>query len=299
MATLNAAMKKQISKQGFETFASGFAMGSILSIPGGVKDFLSVGYNKYYKHRGDYDQYIQDREAEVADIKDALNTMHKNGQYFFDPRLNNYTTQMLVGKVADQPEGHTTKESKDASFAGFFSAVQTAIRTGTFDTFLKNFEGYKQATPEEIEDAWRLEPGQGQKALLDIDTAINNAKVIAQNYDYTRKKLKAVVNPNDFAENTPEREVANIYNEGYLQGINNLVYMNAAFTNNAERLNKMYSKLASLPTLQGSRFSDIAVLTEPERLKKEIAMLRTEVKLGAQALTPEAKEQYTKQKDLL
>ena len=147
-----------------------------------------------------------------------------------------------MSKVADQPEGHTTKESKDASFAGFFSAVQTAVRTGTFDTFLKNFEGYKQATPEEIEDAWRLEPGQGQKALLDIDTAINNAKVIAQNYDYTRKKLKAVVNPNDFAENTPEREVANIYNEGYLQGINNLVYMNAAFTNNAERLNKMYKE---------------------------------------------------------
>jgi hypothetical protein len=299
MATLNAAMKKQISAQGLETFASGFAMGSILSIPGGVKDFLSVGYNKYYKHRADYDQYIIDREAEITEIKDALNTMHKNGKYFFDPRLNNYTTQMLVGKVADQPEGQSTKESKDVSFAGFYSAVQTALRTGTFDTFLKNFEEYKQATPEEIEDAWRLEPGQGQKALLDIDNAITNAKVIAQNYDYTRKKLKAVVNPNDFAENTPERELANIYNEAYLQGVNSLVFMNAAFTNNAERLSKMYSKLASLPTIQSSRFSDISILTEPERLKKEIAMLRTEVKLGEQALTPEAKEQYTKQKDLL
>jgi hypothetical protein len=299
MATLNAAMAKQISKQGLETFASGFAMGSILSIPGGVKDFLSVGYNKYYKHRANYDQYIQEREAEVTEIKDALNTMHKNGQYFFDPRLNNYTTQMLVGKVADQPEGQSTKESKDASFAGFYSAVHTALRTGTFDTFLNNFEGYKQASPQEIEEAWRLEPGQGEKALLDIDKAINNAKVIAQNYDYTKKKLKAVVNPNDFAENTPERELANVYNEAYLQGVNSLVFMNAAFTNNAERLNSMYGKLGALPTIQGSRFSDIAVLTEPERLKKEIAMLRTEVKLGEQALTPEAKEQYAKQKDLL
>ena len=299
MATLNAAMAKQVSKQGLETFASGFAMGSILSIPGGVKDFLSVGYNKYYKHRADYDQYILDREAEVTEIKEALNTMHKNGQYFFDPRLNNYTTQMLVGKVADQPEGQSTKESKDASFAGFYSAVQTALRTGTFDTFLNNFEGYKQASPQEIEEAWRLEPGQGEKALLDIDKAINNAKVIAQNYDYTKKKLNAVVNPNDFAENTPERELANVYNEAYLQGVNSLVFMNAAFTNNAERLNSMYGKLGALPTIQGSRFSDIAVLTEPERLKKEIAMLRTEVKLGEQALTPEAKEQHAKQKNLL
>lgn len=299
IATLNAAMKKQISAQGLETFASGFAMGSILSIPGGVKDFLSVGYNKYYKYRSNYDQYIKERNAEAQDLVDALNTMHKNGQYFFDPRMNNYTTQMLVGKVADQPEGQTTKESKDASFAGFFSAVQTALNTGTFDIFLKNFEGYKQATPEEIEEAWRLEPGQGEKALLDIDKAVNNAKVMAQNYEYVKKKLKPLVNPNDFAENTPERELANIYNSAYRQGINNLLFMNAAFTNNAERLNSMYAKLTAIPTLQGSRFADVSALTEPERLKKEIAMLRTEVELGKQAATPEAKEQYLKQKDLL
>ena len=299
IATLNAAMKKQISAQGLETFASGFAMGSILGIPGGVKDFLSVGYNKYYKHRNDYDTYIKERNAEAENLKDALNTMHKNGKYFFDPRMNNYTTQMLVGKVADQPEGQSTKESKDASFAGFFSAVQTALNTGTFDTFLKNFEGYKQATPEEIEDAWRLEPGQGEKALMDIDKAVNNAKVIAQNYDYVKKRLKPLVNPNDFAENTPERELANIHNDAYRQSLNSVIFMNAAFTNNAERLNSMYGKLAAIPTLQGSRFADISALTEPDRLKKEIAMLRTEVKLGEQALTPEAKEQYFKQKDLL
>ena len=299
MATLNAAMKKQVSAQGLETFASGFAMGSILGIPGGVKEFLSVGYNKYYKHRSNYDQYIKERDAEASELKDALNTMHKNGKYFFDPRMNNYTTQMLVGKVADQPEGQSTKESKDASFAGFFSAVQTALNTGTFDTFIKNFEGYKQATPEEIEDAWRLEPGQGEKALMDIDKAVNNAKVIAQNYDYVKKRLKPLVNPNDFAENTPERELANIHNDAYRQSLNSVIFMNAAFTNNAERLNSMYGKLAAIPTLQGSRFADISALTEPDRLKKEIAMLRTEVKLGEQALTPEAKEQYFKQKDLL
>ena len=299
MATLNAAMKKQISKQGLETFASGFAMGSILSIPGGVKDFLSVGYNKYYKHRGNYDQYIEDREAEIEPIVNALNTMHKNGQHFFDPRLNNYTNQMLVGKVADDTEDVTTKELKDHSFAGFFSAVHTSIRSGTFDMFIKNFQGYKEATPEELEDAWRLEPGEGQKALLNIDKAVASAKVIAKRYQYGKDKMKAVLDPNDFAENTPEREQAEIYNEAYLTGLHNLTFMGAAFDNNAERLDAMYAKLSSLKTIQNSRFADIAVLTEPDRLDKEIKMLRTEVKLGEKALTPEAREQYTKQKELL
>jgi hypothetical protein len=299
MATLNAAMKKQISAQGLETFASGFAMGSILSIPGGVKDFLSVGYNKYFKNRANYDEYIKGRTEAATGIADALNDMHKNGRHFFDPRLNNYTTQMLVAKVADNPEGNSTKELRDASFAGFFSSVHTSLRSGTFDMFLKNFEGYKQATPEELEQAWRLEPGQGSKALLNIDTAITSAKKTAERYDYAKKKFTHVVNPNDFAENTPERQQAEIYNQAYLEAIHNLTFMGAAFDNNAERLNSMYSKLSSIPTLQNSRFSDIAILSEPERLNKEIQMLRTEVKLGEQAITPEAKTLYKQQKQLL
>jgi hypothetical protein len=299
MATLNGAMKKQISAQGLETFASGFAMGSILGIPGGVKDFMSVGYNKYFKHRNNYDEYIQKRQDEVDTIVDALNTMDKGAKNFFDPRLTNYTTQMLAGKVADDPEGATTKEAKDTSFAAFQSAVRTSLRTGTFDMFLKNYEGYKQATPEELEQAWRLQPGQGQKALLNIDKSIANAKTIAARWQYTKNKFPHVVNPANFKDDTPEKEMAEVYNEAYLAGIDNLVFMGSAFDNNAERLDQMYSKLSSIPVIQNSRFSEIATITDPARLTKEIAMLRTEIELSKNAATPEAKEQYEKQKDLL
>ncbi|MCX6195526.1 MAG: hypothetical protein NTY55_02585 [Flavobacteriia bacterium] len=299
MATLNAAMKKQISAQGLETFASGFAMGSILGIPGGVKDFMSVGYNKYFKHRNNYDEYIEKRQGEVDKIVDALNTMDKGAKNFFDPRLTNYTTQMLAGKVADDPEGTTTKEAKDTSFAAFQSAVRTSLRTGTFDMFLKNYEGYKQATPEELEQAWRLEPGQGQKALLNIDKSIASAKVMGARWQEVKNKMKHVVNPANFKDNTPEKEMAEVYNEAYLTGLDNLVFMGSAFDNNAERLNQMYGKLSSIPVIQNSRFSEIATITDPARLTKEISMLRTDIELSKNATTPEAKEQHEKQKDLL
>jgi hypothetical protein len=299
MATLNAAMKKQISAQGAETFASGFAMGTILGIPGGVKNFLSVGYNKYFKYRNNYDQYIGERQAEVDKIVGALNTMDKGARHFFDPRLSNYSTQMLAGKVADDPENVSTKEARDTSFAAFQSAVRTSLRTGTFDTFIKNYEGYKQATPEELEEAWRLEPGEGQKALMNIDKAVANAKSMAAKWQYVKNKMKYAVNPQNYAENTPEREIAEIYNEAYLTGLDNLVFMGAAFDNNSDRLDSMYSKLSSLPTIQNSRFSEFSSITDPARLQKEIAMLRTEVQMGKDATTPEGKEQYEKQKVLL
>lgn len=299
MATLGSALKKQISAQGAETFASGFAMGTILGIPGGVKEYLSVGYNKYFKNRANYDQYVAEREGEAQSIVDALNTMDKNAKNFFDPRLNNYVNQMLVGKVADDPENVSTKEAKDASFAGFKSAVRTALRTGTFDMFIDNFQGYKQASPEDIEAAWNLEPGQGTKALEYIDSATKTAKDIAARWQFSKNKFKEVINPNQFAEDTPERQMADIYNEAYLTGLDNLVFMGSAFDSNSERLSKMYSKLSSLSVIQNSRFSNFANIVEPEKLQKEIAMLRTEVELGKSATTPEGKEQYKKQKDLL
>ena len=165
--------------------------------------------------------------------------------------------------------------------------------------FIKNFEGYKQATPEELEDAWRLDPGQGSKALLNIDKSIASAKVMAERWQYAKNKMKPVVNPANFPDNTPEKEMAEIYNEAYLTGLDNLVFMGGAYDNNAERLGKIYNKLASIPTIQNSRFSDIAAITDPARLSKEIAMLRTEVSLTKDATTPEAKEQHTKSKDLL
>ena len=299
MATLNAAMKKQISSQGLETFASGFAMGSILGIPGGVKDFMSVGYNKYFKHRNNYDEYIGERQAEVDKIVDSLNTMDKGARHFFDPRLNNYSTQMLMGKVADEPEGVSTKEAKDTSFAAFQSAVRTSLRSGTFDMFIDNYSGYKQATPQELEEAWRLEPGQGEKALLNIDKGIATAKTMAARWQYAKNKYKHLVNPANFQDNTPEKEMAEVYNEAYLTGLDNLVFMGSAFDNNSERLGKMYSTLSSIPVIQNSRFSEIATITDPARLTKEIAMLRTDIALSKDATTPEAKEQYEKQKDLL
>ena len=299
MATLGSALKKQISAQGAETFASGFAMGTILGIPGGVKEYLSVGYNKYFKNRANYDQYVAEREGEAQSIVDALNTMDKNAKHFFDPRLNNYVNQMLVGKVADDPDNVSPKEAKDASFAGFKSAVRTALRTGTFDMFIDNFQGYKQASPEDIEAAWSLEPGQGTKALEYIDSATKTAKDIASRWQFSKNKFKEVVNPNQFAEGTPERQMADIYNEAYLTGLDNLVFMGSAFDNNSERLSGMYTKLSSLSAIQNSRFSNFANIVEPEKLQKEIAMLRTDVELGKNATTPEAKEQYQKQKDLL
>ena len=110
---LGEAIGKQWSAQGLETFLSGFLMGTILQAPGFVKKYATVGYNDYLKKDASYKTYLDQREEMADDVVNNLNTMYKNGQYFFDPRINNYVTQSLVAKEIADPGDLTTKEIKD------------------------------------------------------------------------------------------------------------------------------------------------------------------------------------------
>jgi hypothetical protein len=299
MGVMWDATKKQMSAQGAEVFASGFAMGSILSIPGTVKKYMSVGYNKYYKHKDNYEEYVANKEKEATEIVNALNLMTKEGKHLFDPRLNNYVTQMLVGKVVDDPENTTTKEIKDSEFTAFTSAVMTSLRTGTFDMFLDNYSSYKEATPEEIEQAWNLERGQGQKALEGIDQAVKNARTISNRYQEARKRMNKMADLTKFKEGTVEYKKAELYNEAYFAGLQNLVFLQSSFDDNLNRLGKLYQRLGSITSIQDSRFSDFAGLTEPGRLNNTIAMLKTEVESAEQLSDPIGTEQAKQKRELL
>tara|TARA_R110000868_G_scaffold215402_2_gene465491 strand:- start:6884 stop:14275 length:7392 start_codon:yes stop_codon:yes gene_type:complete len=284
MGLLGHATKNQFSAQGFNTFASGLLMGTVLQGPGKLKSFLSMGYNRYYKNRANWDEYIKEREGAADELLAALNTMHSNGNFFFDPRINNYSTQVLVGKMVDEPDTLTKKEAKDAEFTAFTSAVITSLRTNTFSMFLDNFKGYTEASPKDLEDAWNLEPGQGQKALENITQAITSAKRMEGRYREVKSKMKYMANLDEFKEGTPEYTKAKIYNDAYGAALSNLVFLEAAFDKNMERSNKLFQRLSSISSIRNNEFGDAAILTDTERLSREIAMRTTELKTLKQSL---------------
>lgn len=289
LGAIGAGIKDQLSAQGAEVFASGFLMGSLISGPvNAIQKYGSVGYNKYFKHKDNYQDYINNKQAQGQQIVEALNTMHQNGKYFFDPKLNNYSDQMLVAKVVDNPDDKTTAEIKDAGHQAFATSVLTALQTGTFDTFLKNFADYKSATPEELEEAWSLEPGQGEKALQKLDKAINNAKVIAKRYKFAEDKFgKYRLNPAQYKEGTIERQRAEFYNKAIGIGINNLTFMQSSFDDTLKRSEKLYSGLADISSITGNAFADVAVLTDPLRLNNQIQMLSSQITSAEESNDPQ------------
>ena len=296
---LGDAIGKQWSSQGLETFLSGFLMGTILQAPGKIKSYATIGYNDYFKKDASYQKYITGREKLADDVVTELNTMYKSGQFFLDPRINNYANQALVANVIDNPDEHTTKEIRDAEFTAFQSAVISSLQTGTFDMFLKHYEGYKQASPEDIEQAWSLAPGQGVIALERFDKSLENAKEISKRWVSAKEKMKFEANLDDYEKDSEEYRIAQVYNKAYSQSLFNYVFLRNSFDDNLSRIDKIYSELGQLTSIQNSNFSNFVNLTDSGRLTQEIEMLKTEVEnLESFGSTP-ALEEASKKRELI
>ena len=293
------AISKQWSAQGLETFLSGMLMGSILQAPGVMKKYATIGYNDYFKKDPSYKQYIEGREELADTVVNELNTMYKNGQFFFDPRINNYANQALVANVVDNPDEHTTKEIRDAEFTAFQSAVLSSLQNGTFDMFLKHYQQYKQASPEDIEQAWNLAPGQGQKALERFDKSLENAEKIRDRWTEAKDKMKFMANLDDYEKDSEEYRIAEIYNKAYNQSLYNYIFLHNSYDDNVKRLKSIYGDLSSLSALKNSNFADFVGFTDPNRLTKEIEMLKTEVENLQDFGSAEAYEEATRKRKLI
>ena len=296
---LGDAIGKQIGAQGLETFLSGFLMGTVLQAPGVMKKYATVGYNDYFKKDANYKSYLDGREELADTVVEQLNTINKNAKYFFDPKVNNYANIALLNKVIDNSDEHTTKEIRDAEFATFNSAVLSTLQNGTFNMFLKHYEGYKQASPTDLEEAWGLAPGQGVKALERFDKSLENAKKISNRWDIAKDKMKFMANLDDYEKDTEQYKMAEVYNIAYNQALTNYVFLHESFDNNVEREQTLYDQLASLSVIKESPFADFTGLTDPNRLQREIEMMKTEVENLESFGTGESLDLATRKRELL
>jgi hypothetical protein len=294
------AIKKQFSAQGAETFLSGFLMGSILQAPSKMKSYMTMGYNDYFKKDAQHKTYMEEREAAANEVVDHMNTMWENSHYLFDPRMTNYATQALLYDTVGNPEENTTKEIHDTKFTAFQTAVISSLQRGTFDMFIKHYENYKQATPQDIEEAWHLKPGQGAKALENFGESLETAKKIAYRWGQAKENLsKYQADLNNYEKDSYQYKMAEIYNQAFSQSLFNYVFLQGAFDDTSARVSKLYSKLAQLPTIKNSNFADFAGFTDPNRLQREIEMMKTDIETLEQSGVPMVAEDLERKRKLL
>lgn len=272
------AIKKQFSAQGFETFASGFVMGSLSKSLDYAHKYLSIGFNKMVTNKTVQDEYIKDRTKVATELVDELNETYKDPAKFFESKLFNYGTQAGLARAHDD-EDITTKEDVDIKDAALKSSLITMFETGTSKYFLDQLKSYKGLNPEEIEDAMKLEKGEGEKALQRIDGIINKFKSIKSSYEYAKNKMGSPINPNNFAKDTDEHKRATIYKKAWDAAKFNMVFLSEAFKTNLDRNNKLNGNLTKIAEFKKLEGNDIQPLLDIERLDDEIKMLTEEITL--------------------
>lgn len=306
MSTLWSAMGHQVNAQGFETFASGFLMGGFLRpFNGMIPRYLAQGYQKYWKQRGvneagvsNYQVYKEKQKEEGQKLVDTLNEMKASGVDFLNGRAVNYGAQSIIAKR--QHEGEMNKrEVIDSAHLSFVSNAVTAIQSGTYDAWLENFKTFKNLTPEQIEEVWDLQKGEGQKALDAMNDGIKRAEQLKKAHEYAKNNIaNKKINLMNLKKGTDEYEKAVLYNKAIDVSLFSYVYHTSKFQDNLERVNKLYTKMSNFPALKKLTAATAQDITDPNKLRRSLSMLKTEIDAIDEKVSPEAKEEKERKNEI-
>jgi hypothetical protein len=285
MAGLKHALGKQWSSQGLETFASGFLMGFGNTIVESVGTNMLKG-GKYLKDGKAYTDYLNQRHAGGQELADIVNE-GLNPTKFFGSREFDHGNQALLMKDIESTDT-STKEKQDTKSTSFISSVLTALNTGTFDMYIDNLQSMKNMTEVEIEDTFKLQAGEGKKALERIDKIIDRSKTIQNKFDYHQTKYQVGINPNDYKEGTIEREQADLLIEAHNKAKFNAIFLDASYEDNLKRINGMGQTFLDFAKYAKSdaniMMSDLSAIYDRDGLKTEIKLLEAQV-ASAQGIT--------------
>jgi hypothetical protein len=304
LGVIGSAMRKQMSGQGFETFASGFVMGSlhtgIDTAFTGISKKASAGYNKHY-NKDKYTEYqadLAETKQRAQDVVDELNTLYKDPTEFFNSKYFNYGTQSRVARIHDDEEADT-KQVKDAKDAAFISSIYSMLETGTTKYFVDNFKNLQQQSPTEIEQSLKLKPGEGEKALQKMSDAVEKVKRMEKTHKFWTEKMKSPVNLGQYKKDTPQYEMAAIFQKAWQRGQFNAIFMDESFKENLSRINKINNSLGELSGSQVININDIQLITDPERFITEIDLLTEEIDVLKTLTDPKSKKQIAEKNNKL
>ena len=306
MSSLWSAAGHQANAQGFETFASGFLMGGFLRpFNGMVPRYLAQGYQKYWKQRGvneegvsNYQVYKTKQAEEGQKLVDTLNKMRANGVDFLNGRAINYGAQSIIAKR--QQSGELNKrEVIDSAHLSFVSDAISSIQAGTYDAWLDNFKTFKNLTPEQIEEVWELEKGEGQKALNAMDEGIKRAEQLKKAHEYAKNNIaRKKINLQDLKKGSDEYEKAMLNNKALDAGLFSYVFYTSKFQDNLERVNKLYTKMSNFPALKKLTAATAQDLTDPNKLRRSLSMLKTEIDAMDEKVSPAVKEEKERKNEI-
>jgi hypothetical protein len=286
---------KQFTETGFETFASGFAMGTLATPLNFTFEQLAIGYNKMYKPEV-YEEFKKQKLKATKQMGDILNGI--DIQEFLNSKTFNYATQDNVAQVKKKG---SVKEATDATLEGLISQVSDSLESGTLDLFKEKLKHLTELTPEEFEDAIPNVPkGEGSKYQSKIPDTLKNIDKIQQRNEYYNKRFPNPIDPNNLPDkNTPEYNDAVLTYNGWNEALKNAVFFNEAFEDTMNRKASIMQKYLSQAPLKNMSQRDSEVIFDYSKLRNEQGLLKNEISSLEGLTDPESQKQLAFKKKKL
>ena len=259
--------------KGFETFASGFAMGALAGPLNAAVPFLSSNWNRMY----DKEAYTKWKNAQTnvaTDLVKKLNDMDMGA--FISENNQNLGKQDTLSQVRNRA---SKKEGLDAENEIFVGQVRHLKQTGTFEIFKEKLESFKELSDVEFADAVNIDIEQVPKYRSRIDNSVERLDKIQTLYDRVERKNP---NPINYSELNPEdanfEEKLILYN-AWEQTNENMVFFNEVYDDALKRRSQIETKYNSNPKYKNIDNKEKNLLFRPEDMSSEIDMLTKELEV--------------------
>ena len=244
------AQQNPFTAQGFETFASGFVMGTMAGPLNSAVPFLSRTYNRMFNK----EEYTRWKEAQTTVAQNLVNELNNTNLQTF---LSNHTQNLGVQeRVAATKQRGTKKEALDAETEAYISQVGLLKRTGTFGIFSEKLKDLHNLTDDEFAEAVGVEKDQVDKYRARVDSSVQRLNKIKDLYERVERKNPNPINISEVKEDDPEYQEKVILYHAWETANRNIVFFNGTYDNILERraeITKKYNNNKKLKSISNRK----------------------------------------------
>lgn len=293
---LDAEGKKQFSGQGLETFASGFAMGTLAGPVNKALPFIQTQIGKY-RNKAQYDA-AKKKLAEYNDkMADQVNaTIANDPLNMYNSRLYNLGVQ---SKLADQIADPDTKAKQDAIEEATVKQVEQLVDMGATDIWLDHLENLKNLTQEEYAEYQGVSMEQAEGHTQKIDNIINRTQDILKNYDKVKEMYPNPVDLSEYKKGSVEYQKAALFSKAWDEAVKNVIFYNDNYKTTLSRMSKVYTAMTSNKLIGKVDPLRVQPLFDENDLDGEIGRLKTEIQALEGSTDPTSKKILTGRKESL
>jgi hypothetical protein len=293
---LGKGFQSQVSAQGLETFASGFAMGTLAGPVNKALPFIQTQITKY-RNKAQYDN-AKKRIAEYDErMAQSINkTFADDPLNMFNSRLYNLGVQ---SKLADQIADPDTKAKQDAIEEATVKQISQMIELNATDIWLDHLKNIKSLTTEEYAEYAGISIEQAEGHTQKIDQIISRTNDIVKNYDEVKEMYPNPVDLSAYKKESVEYQKAALFSKSWDEAVKNVIFYNDSYKTTLSRMQKVYNAMTSNKLIGKVDPLRVQPLFDENDLDGEIGRLKTEIESLEGSTDPTSKKILTGRKESL